>query len=141
VPVLIQTEQAQTDYRGVRVIPSFKNTFPAGCGTSSLRLTGSGLVGTNIEVDMLNASGFPFVNYSTTPLGLPLAGCSCTILFDLGALVGAASSTLPLPNNPALFGAALYVQGFDLLDLSSTCTSPVPGIPMSTTDGISITIF
>lgn len=141
VPVLIQTEQAQTDYRGVRVIPSFKNTFPAGCGTSSLRLTGSGLVGTNIEVDMLNASGFPFVNYSTTPLGLPLAGCSCTILFDLGALVGAASSTLPLPNNPALFGAALYVQGFDLLDLSSTCTSPVPGIPMSTTDGLSITIF
>lgn len=140
-PVLIRTEDAETDYRGVRVIPAFIGTQAGGCGTSSLQITGTCLLGTTIEVDMVNATGFPLVNYSTTTLGLPLANCGCVILYDLGALVAAASSSLTVPNNAALFGASLFVQGFDLFDVGSSCTSPVPGIPMSTTDGKAITIF
>ena len=140
-PVLIQTEAPQTDYRGVRVIPSFKNTSLAACGSSSLQVTGPGLVGTNIDVSMQNATGFPFINFSIAPLGLPLPNCSCNILFDLGVLIGSASTSLPIPNNPALFGVPLYIQGFDLFDPTSSCISPVPGIPMTTTDGISITLF
>lgn len=141
VPQLINTEAPDTDYRGVRVIRSIVATTPAGCGPSSLMMTGSGLTGTDIEIDMVNAAGFPFVNYSLAPLGLPLANCTCTILYDLGALVGAASSTLPIPSNPAIIGTILNVQGFDLFDPTSTCTSPVPGIPISTTDGLSILIY
>ncbi|MFT4512361.1 MAG: hypothetical protein ACI89X_002137 [Planctomycetota bacterium] len=140
-PVLISTEAAETDYRGVRVIPAFIGTQTGGCGTSSLQVSGPCLLGTNIEVDMLNASGFPFVNYSTTTLGLPLANCGCVILYDLGVLVGSASSAIAIPNNATLIGANLFLQGFDLFDVGSSCTSPVPAIPMSTTDGISITIF
>ena len=140
-PVLIQTEPAQTDYRGVRVIPAIKYTTAAGCGSSSLVVTGPCLLGTNIEVEMVNASGFPFLNLSTVPLGLPLPNCACTILYDLGVLVGSPSTALSLPSNPALFGAQLYLQGFDLFDATTSCTSPVPGIPMSTTDGVAITIF
>ena len=141
VPTLIQTEAPETDYRGVRVIPAFRATQAGGCGSSSLQVTGPCLLGTNIEVDMLNASGFPFVNYSVTTLGLPLPNCGCVLLYDLGVLVGSASSALAVPNNPALFGAVLYLQGFDLFDVGSSCTSPVPAIPMSTTDGIAITIY
>ncbi|MFT4839908.1 MAG: hypothetical protein ACI8UD_000903 [Planctomycetota bacterium] len=140
-PVLIQTEAAQTDYRGVRVIPAFIGTQAGGCGTGSLQITGPCLVGTTIEVDMVNATGFPFVNYSTTTLGLPLANCGCVILYDLGVLVGSASSAIAVPNNAALIGSSLFLQGFDLFDIGSSCTSPVPAIPMSTTDGKSITLY
>jgi hypothetical protein len=140
-PVLIQTEPSQTDYRGVRVIPAFIGTNPGGCSTSSLRVTGPCLLGTTIEVDMINASGFPFINYSTTTIGLPLANCGCVILYDLGLLIGSASSTITVPNNSALVGASLFLQGFDLFDFGSSCTSPVPSIPITTTDGIAITIF
>lgn len=141
VAQLISTETPETDYRGVRVIRSVVATSPAGCGQSSLMLTGSGLTGTDIEINMVNAQGFPFINFSLVPLGLPLANCSCTIVFDLGVLIGAASSTLPLPSNPAIIGITLNVQGFDLFDTTSTCISLVPGIPMSTTDGLSILIY
>jgi len=140
-PVLINTEAAETDYRGVRVIRSVITTANAGCGNSSLMMTGSGLNGTEIEVDMVNAQGFPFVNYSLTPLGLPLSGCGCIIAYDLGVLVGAASSSFLIPANPAVIGTFVNVQGFDLFDPTSTCVSPVPGLPISTTDGLSILIY
>jgi len=141
VPTLISTEAAETDYRGVRVIRSFVNTISAGCGQSSLMMTGPGLTGTDIEVEMVNAQGFPFINFSLVSLGLPLANCGCTIVYDLGVLVAASSATLPIPSNPAIIGTGLNVQGFDLFDPTSTCTSPVPGIPLSLTDGLSIVIY
>ena len=90
---------------------------------------------------MVNASGFPFVNYSTAILGLPLANCSCVILYDLGVLISSASSTISVPNNAALRGVNLFLQGFDLFDAGSSCTSIVPAIPMSTTDGLAVTIY
>ena len=140
-PVLINTEAPETDYRGVRVIPSVITTASAGCGSSSLTMTGSGLIGTSIDVDMTNAQGFPFVNYSFVPLGLPLSNCGCTIAYDLGVLVASASSTLPIPSNPVLLGTVVNVQGFDLFDPTSSCIGPVPGLAMSTTDGLSILIY
>jgi hypothetical protein len=140
-PVLIQTEAPQTDYRGVRVVPAFIGNQTGGCGSSSLRVTGPCLIGTDIEVEMVNASGFPFVNYSTAILGLPLANCSCVVLYDLGVLISSASSTISVPNNAALRGVNLFLQGFDLFDAGSSCTSIVPAIPMSTTDGLAVTIY
>lgn len=140
MPVMITTEAAQTDIRGVRVIGTTHNRIPGGCGTSSLDVTASGLTGTDIEVEMKNASGFPLINVSFQPLGLPLGNCTCTILFDLGVLTGA-SLTLPIPNNPSLFGTTVSFQGIDAFDPTTTCASPVPGLPFSTTDGVQISIY
>lgn len=140
-PIVINTEPSDTDYRGVRVIPALRASQPGGCGTSSLRVTGPGLVGTSLDVEMLNATGFPFVNYSINTLGLPLANCGCVLLYDLGVLVGGTTGTITFPNNPSLFGATLYLQGLDLFDAGTSCVSPVPAIPLSTTDGVAVTLY
>ncbi|MFK7742276.1 MAG: hypothetical protein AB8H80_18325 [Planctomycetota bacterium] len=136
VPQLITTEQPETDIRGVRVIGSTFARIPAGCGASSLQVQGSGLLGTDVEVEMVNAAGFPLINYSTAPLGLPVSGCSCTIVYDLGVLAG--NGTISIPNQPALVGSSLRLQGLDLFDPNTTCVGPVPGLPLSLTDGIEV---
>lgn len=140
LPQLIATEQSETDLRGLRIVGSTFQTVAGGCGQSSLQVQGSGLVGTDIEVQMVNVQGFPFVNYSFQPIGVPLTGCTCTVLYDLGVLVGSATGVVSVPNLPVLSGVTLRVQGVDAFDPNTTCAPLVPGLPMSLTDGVEVTI-
>jgi hypothetical protein len=140
-PVLVATEPANSDFRGVQVIGSTIVTTPGGCGTAELAVTASGLVGTNIYSRVSNTNGFAFTNISFTPVGLPLQNCGCTVLYDLGFLAGQADLTITLPNNPALSGQVVNIQGIDLFDTVTGCAPIVNGLPLSTTDGKSVLIF
>ena len=74
------------------------------------------------------------INYGFTLFNLPL--CTCTVLSDSVILVPGESSTLTIPNVPAIIGARLYVQGVNALDPAANCAS----LPFATvTDGFEIT--
>ena len=61
--------------------------------------------------------------------------CSCTVLHEFSFLVGAPQHALSLPNNPALFGYQLLVQGLDFL-APGGCPDPL----FTLTDGYSFSI-
>lgn len=137
---LVNTEPAQSDYRGVRVIGSPFLNQGGGCATARLQVSGSGLIGTTVKTEIANPQGFPFLNYSVNPLGLPFNGCTCVFNYDIGVLVGSAVGVLTIPNNPSLMNATFYNQGIDLFDPTTSCTDPFLGLPASLTDGVAITI-
>jgi len=140
-PVLVANEPANSDYRGVAVVGTTVLTSPAGCGTATLDVAATGLVGTTIQTRVRNVNGFPFINVSFATLGLPLQNCSCTVLYDLGFLAGQDALTVPIPNNPALSGQVVNFQGIDLFDTATGCAPVIPGLPLSTTDGKSVLLF
>ncbi|MCK5940642.1 MAG: hypothetical protein KAI24_01635 [Planctomycetes bacterium] len=141
VPTLVANEPANSDYRGVVVVGSTIVTTGGACSSARLDVTASGLLGTDIQVRISNHGGFPFINVSFTPLGLPLANCGCTALYDIGYLGGQTDLTLPIPSNPALSGQVVNFQGIDLFDPNTTCSPVVPGLTLSTTDGKSVLLF
>lgn len=140
-PVLVANEPNNSDYRGVQIVGSTIVTTPGGCGTAELAVTASGLVGTIIHSRVSNTNGFAFTNVSFSPVGLPLANCGCTVLYDLGYLAGQADLAISLPNDPALSGQVVNIQGIDLFDTVTGCAPIVNGLPLSTTDGKSILLF
>lgn len=138
---LVSTEPTnQVDYRGVRVIGSPFVNQGGGCATAKLQVSGSGLVGTTVKSEVANPQGFPFLNYSVNPLGLPFTTCGCVLNYDIGVLAGQAVGLLTIPNNPTLIGATFYNQGLDLFDPTTTCVDPILGLPVSLTDGVAVTI-
>ncbi|MEC7726608.1 MAG: hypothetical protein VYD05_13900 [Planctomycetota bacterium] len=140
-PVLVASQPANSDYRGVAVVGSSIITTPAGCGTARLDVAASGLIGTTISARLTGANGFGLINTSFVTIGLPLANCGCTLLYDIGQLTPASNLTLTVPNNPSLSGGLINMQGIDLLDFTTTCAPIVPGLPVSTTDGRSVLLF
>ncbi len=137
VPVIVSTEPTETDYRGVRVIGTQIQSIAAGCGAAELQVSGPGLLGTGVKVELENVQGFAFLNFSFTPVGLPLTNCTCTVVAAPGTLVGTDSVVLPIPDDITLIGRDVYVQGIDLFDPAATCVE----LPFLTlTDGAVFTV-
>jgi hypothetical protein len=131
----LATSPANTAFRGLRVIskPSTLTRLPAACGTTGIQATGNAEVGTDVITTIAGAQGIPFVGYGVTFFNLPF--CGCFIVHDFLVLSLGSQATLSIPNNPALFGFALYIQGVDLGGVTG-CQSPL----LALTDGYALTI-
>ena len=139
--VSLATSPMNTAFRGLRFLakPTTLQRIPAACGTAGIKVTGNGEIGTIVRTTILTPTAIPFVGYGLAQLGLPL--CGCTLVTDFvssGLLFAGATSALPLPNDPAVIGAQIYIQGVDLDVFSAPgCL----GLPLFTlTDGFSVTV-
>lgn len=132
---ILATAATNTAFRGVRVLqkPTTATRLPAACGAAGIQVAGNGEIGTDIITTVTGPLGLPFVGYGVVPFNLPY--CNCTVVHDFSVLLGGASATLPVPNNPALFGFTLYVQGLDFL-APGGCPDPL----FTLTDGFSVTL-
>lgn len=124
-----------TAFRGVRLLskPTTLQRLPGACGAAGITATGNAEIGTDLVTTILNPVGIPFIGYGLTALGVPF--CNCTVLHDFTVLVAGPQSTLPLPNNPALFGFQLLIQGLDFL-APGGCPDPL----FTLTDGYTLTV-
>lgn len=131
----IASAPANTAFRGVRRLakPTTLQRLPASCGTAGIVATGTAEIGTDVITTIQNPAGFAFVGYGVSALGA--AFCNCTVLHEFSFLVGAPQHALSLPNNPALFGFQLLVQGLDFL-APGGCPDPL----FTLTDGYSFSI-
>jgi hypothetical protein len=132
---VVATAPANTAFRGLRVIskPSTLTRLPAACGTTGIQAAGNGEVGTDVVTTIAGAQGIPFVGYGVTFFNLPF--CGCFVVHDFLVLSLGSQATLSIPNNPALFGFALYIQGVDLGGVTG-CQDPL----LALTDGYALTI-
>ena len=127
-----------TAFRGVRYfgLPTTAQRISGlSCSTADIKVDGNGQIGTRLRTTVVNPTGVATaINYGFTLFNLPL--CTCTVLSDSVILVPGESSTLTIPNVPAIIGARLYVQGVNALDPAANCAS----LPFATvTDGFEIT--
>ncbi len=112
---VLASAPTNTAFRGIRFLaaPTTLLRIPATCGAADIIAAGNAQIGTDVHTTVLNPLGFPFVGYGLTLLNVPF--CNCTIVHEFTLLVGGASQTLSLPNNPALFGVGIFIQGLDFL--------------------------
>jgi hypothetical protein len=94
---------------------------PDACGATGITQVGSGHIGTSVVTTVQNAQAFPFVGYGLVPFGFPF--CGCTVAHDFSFVVAGASSTLPIPQDPALVGLQILTQGIDFL-ATGGCADP-----------------
>jgi len=122
------TSTSGTAFRGLRFLakPTTVQRFQAACGGSAdIKIQGNAEVGTDVRVTITNPSGLPAVVYGFTPTFLPIhPTCNCFFGTTLDVVLFGASSTLTLPNQPALVGLTLLSQGADLL-APGGCTTPL----------------
>ena len=132
---VVATAPTNTAFRGLRFIskPSTLTRLPAACGTTGIQAAGNAEVGTDVITTIAGAQGIPFVSYGLTFFNLPF--CGCFLVHDFIVLAAGSQSTLSIPNNPALFGFALYIQGVDLGGVTG-CQDPL----FALTDGYALTI-
>lgn len=126
-------------FRGVRHLakPSTITRLAAGCGTVAAKIQGNAEIGTTVRTTVQNAAVLPVVIYGVTAVGAPIdPGCSCLLAQTLDIVEVGSTSTLSIPNNPALFGTLLYSQGADLF-APGACSVP---LPVALTDAFAITI-
>ncbi|MCU0862374.1 MAG: kelch repeat-containing protein [Planctomycetes bacterium] len=123
------------------------NSVGAGCNSSLgpvvLQATTSPMIGTSFTTRMTGLpNGIALFLYGVTPLpglavgGLP-AGCLAYVQPDVNVAVvhsGAASSTLPLPCDPALYGFSLRVQGAALDPLLPAA------LPLATSNALAVVV-
>lgn len=131
----IATASPNTAFRGIRFFgrPTSLVRIPATCGGMDIAATGSGEMGTDIVTTLKNPVGFGFAGFGTTPLLFPF--CNCTVVHDFAALVFSNQVTFPIPNNGALIGASVYIQGLDFL-APGACPDPL----FTLTDGYQFTV-
>ena len=143
--VALAASPLNTAFRGVRYLakPSTVVRTPAACGTTGIKVSGNGEIGTDVRTTITGAVGFPFVGYGTTPIGAPiLPGCLCIVGHDFAVLQSvplapvASSSTLSVPNNVSLIGTVIYMQGLDAF-APGGCTTP---LDFTLTDYFSFTV-
>jgi hypothetical protein len=132
---ILATAPTNTAFRGARILqkPTTATRLTAACGTAGIQVAGNGEVGTDIVTTVTGPLGIPFIGYGVTPFFLPY--CGCTVVHDFSVLLGGPSATLSVPNNPALFGFTLYIQGLDFL-APGGCPDPL----LTLTDGFSVTL-
>jgi hypothetical protein len=95
---------------------------PHACGGTGIKQVGSGRIGTSVVTTVLNPVAFPFVGYGLIPLAFPF--CGCTVAHEFSFLIGGASGTLAIPNNPSLVGIVILTQGLDFL-APGGCNDPM----------------
>jgi hypothetical protein len=103
------------------------------CGPTTIRVTGHPAIGSPITTELGSLTGIPLVGYGVVATALPF--CGCTIGHEWAAATVGATSTFPLPSNPALVGVQLLIQGTDFLGTGG-CASP----QLTLTDTITVTI-
>lgn len=132
---VLATAATNTALRGVRILqkPSTITRLPVGCGAAGLQTVGNAEIGTDVITTVTGGLGLPFVGYGLAPFFLPY--CTCTVVHDFTLLLGGPQTVLAIPNNPALFGFQLYIQGLDFL-APGGCPDPL----FTLTDGFSLTI-
>ena len=97
--------------------------FADRCGAADVVVSGSPYVGNAMSVDMDCTQGqFQMMWMGLSRLGIPLLCAGCNVGTGFDVLISGSSFPIPLPNNGAIIGAQLYVQGADMINTgSSTC--------------------
>ncbi|MCU0864289.1 MAG: hypothetical protein MUC36_10880 [Planctomycetes bacterium] len=104
-----------------------------GCGPTTIGVTGHPNAGFSIQTTVGAATGFPFVGYGATSLGIPF--CGCTVGHEWSVAAFGATSTFAIPSGPSVIGVQLFIQGMDFLGAGG-CSDPL----LTLTDTITVTI-
>lgn len=122
------TSPASTAFRGLRYLakPSTVQRFPAACGGSAdIKIQGNAELGTDVRTTITTPSGLPAIIYGLSQTFLPIhPTCNCFFGTTLDVVLFGSSTTLSLPNQPALIGLRLFTQGADLL-APGGCNTPL----------------
>jgi hypothetical protein len=122
------TSASGTAFRGVRFLakPSTVQRFPAACGgTADIKIQGNAELGTDVRTTITTPSGLPAIIYGLSPTFLPIhPTCACFFGTNLDVVLFGTTTTLSLPNQPALIGLRLFTQGADLL-APGGCNTPL----------------
>jgi hypothetical protein len=119
-------------YRGMRQPPFVR--VPHGCSGQTLQATGSGTIGSTVNVTVGNSTGIPLLGLGLAIASTPLCS-NCVLGHDWAVTVGGSSSVLPIPPAPSLVGVQVGMQGADVL-AASGCL----GLPIAFSDTLVFTI-
>jgi DNA-binding beta-propeller fold protein YncE len=120
---------------GLAYIPGagrLTRTF-ASCGPTTITVTGHPAPGGTITTTLGNVVGFPLHGLGVTQLGLSF--CGCPIGHEWAVALLGANLSLPIPPNPTIVGAQVFIQGIDFL-APGGCADP----QHTMTDTITVTI-
>lgn len=104
-----------------------------GCGPTTIGVTGHPNAGFSLETTVGATTGFPFVGYGVSNLGIPF--CGCTVGHEWSVAAFGATSSFAIPSGPAVIGLQLFVQGMDFLGAGG-CSDPL----LTLTDTLTVTI-
>ncbi|MEO6594817.1 MAG: hypothetical protein ABIP94_08705 [Planctomycetota bacterium] len=104
-----------------------------GCGTTTITPTGHPQIGYTIDTTIGNVTGFPFVGFGLSSLGI--AFCSCTVGHEWAVALLGPTVSFAIPPNPGVIGVQLQIQGLDFLGTGG-CANPM----LTLTDTITVTI-
>ncbi|MFM1871744.1 MAG: hypothetical protein RL398_1166 [Planctomycetota bacterium] len=133
--VPLATSAANTQWKSVQFLPKPPAHFrvPAACGTADIAVYGNGEVGTQLRAQVSQSLGFPILGISLNPAQQSF--CGCTLIHDFAVMAFGGAASLSLPNDPALFGLAVFFQGADFL-APGGCPNP----QFALTDGIVVSV-